>query len=358
MKKLLILSAFLIFALTALSAELTLTSYKVDEGPKLDGLVDSLWNDVPGITVQVKVPSVFKGFRNPKEAALNENEYRYEVLLKSVYDGDYIYFLVQYPDDKMTIERMPWFFRNGKWQQGPKHPVFSESGELLYPSMYEDKFAFLWNINDSIEDFNDVGCAVVCHVPYKHTNSPDEFGDMWHFKYVRTGVVGQADDKNLVYSEKNGRKADVKTSGGYKDNVQVLNGVKVPLYWLPDESERYWIYSFEIRMGKAQKIVKIEGTDLIDEDGNVVPKDRVIPGIIVEPFNGGRGDVLTEARWDQGVWTLEFKRRLVTAKEPGNIDVQFEDLTKPYHFAVAVFDNAATEHAIHYGAIKFVFQRP
>lgn len=306
------------------------------------------------ITYSFESSSYFEGFNNPNVAKMNENEYEYDVTLKSLYDDNYVYFLVQYKDDKMTIARQPWMFKDGKWVHGPKHPVV-ENGKVVEPAMYEYKFAFLWNIDDSIKGFNDVGCMVVCHPPHKATNSPEEVGDIWHFKYVRTGTVGQTDDKHLVYSEGNGRKEDSKTSGGYKNNDQVINGMTVPMYWLPDKKDRYWIYTSEIRMGEAKKIVKVSGTDLIDEDGNVVPKNIMIPGIIVEPFNCGRGDVLTEAKWENGMWTYEFKRSLVTMGDPMGYDIQFNDLSKEYHFAVALFDNAATEHATHFGSIKLVF---
>jgi len=37
-------------------------------------------------------------------------------------------------------------------------------------------------------------------------------------------------------------------------------------------------------------------------------------------------------------------------------DVQFDDLTAIYHFAVAAFDNAQVRHAFQMGATAFVFQ--
>ncbi|KLO23978.1 MULTISPECIES: ethylbenzene dehydrogenase-related protein [unclassified Marinitoga] len=352
MKKILI---FIILVSSVFIYSIDLISVKVEKGPKLDGIIDEVWKKAKPIELDLKVPSYFEGFNNPEVAKINENEYFYKVTLKSVYDNDYIYFLVQYKDDKMTIKRQPWMFKDGKWVHGPKHPII-KNGKVIEPAMYEDKFAFLWNINDSIKGFNEVGCMVVCHPPYKATNSSEEVGDIWHFKYVRSGTVGQTDDKHLIYSETNGRKGDMKTSGGYKNNDQTINRIKVPMYWLPGKGERYWIYTSEIRLGEAKRIVKIKGTDLIDEDGNVVPKDIMIPGIIVEPFNGGRGDVLTEAKWKNGIWTIEFKRRLVTIGDPIGYDIEFDDLSKTYYFAVALFDNAATEHAVHFGAIALKFK--
>lgn len=58
-------------------------------------------------------------------------------------------------------------------------------------------------------------------------------------------------------------------------------------------------------------------------------------------------------RWQDGVWTLEFGRDLVTESE---FDVQFDDLTQAYHFGVAVFDNAQVRHAHVDGVSVPVFQ--
>lgn len=55
-------------------------------------------------------------------------------------------------------------------------------------------------------------------------------GDIWHMKYVRTGVIGQVDDQYLdntpydaAKSPEAGRKSDPKTGGGYED-VKLVNG--------------------------------------------------------------------------------------------------------------------------------------
>lgn len=54
----------------------------------------------------------------------------------------------------------------------------------------------------SIAGFNQAGRMMVCHAGeagkdfgHKYTSSPGEKGDIWHWKSVRTGPVGQADDQ-------------------------------------------------------------------------------------------------------------------------------------------------------------------
>ena len=67
-----------------------------------------------------------------------------------------------------------------------------------------------------------------------------------------------------------------------------------------------------------------------------------VPGIIVSPIIGDRGDISAQARWDNGKWTLEWSRKLATGSQ---YDVQFSDLAKTYYFGVAVFENAQVNHA-------------
>ena len=88
-------------------------------------------------------------------------------------------------------------------------------------------------------------------------------------------------------------------------------------------------------------------------DNNKYTAGDEVPGIIVAPFVGDRGDVPTTMVWKDGVWTLVLRRKLVTGSE---FDVQFDDLKKTYAFGVAVFDNAQVRHAYSPGALKLVFE--
>jgi hypothetical protein len=77
-----------------------------------------------------------------------------------------------------------------------------------------------------------------------------------------------------------------------------------------------------------------------------------VPGIIVAPYTGDRGDISAKIVKD-GVRTSVFWRKLVTNSE---YDVQFSDLKKEYAFGVAVFDNAQVRHAYSPGVLKMKFE--
>ena len=310
-----------------------LVAKKVAAEPALDGTVDAAWKAAPVTTVKVV------GGRNLPGGST-------EVAMRSLYTADSIYLMYQYKDETQSFKRSPWVKQaDGAWAK-LKDPNDKGGDNNLY---YEDKFAIIWNI--SAPAFEQKGCMSACHTgegkPFgnKYTASPGERLDMWHVKSVRGAAsIGQTDDQYVDHTrydkEKSpnaGRKTEPKTGGGYVDNLTgdkkgpkfALKGNKpAPPYWIVD----------------AEK----EPLD----DSTYKAGDEV-PGIIVAPFTGDRGDLPTTMVWKDGAWTIVIKRKLVTGSE---FDVQFDDLKKAYAFGVAVFYNAQVRHAFMPGVLKLVFE--
>ena len=175
------------------------------------------------------------------------------------------------------------------------------------------------------------------------TYGDNQKADIWHWKSVRTGSVGQMDDQYLDATRYDkdkapeaGRKSDPKTGGGYADNVGddkkgpkfALKGNKpAPPYWIVDAEKEPF------------------------DDSKYKAGDEV-PGIVVSPFTGDRGQISVKSAWKDGTWTLVFWRKLVTNSE---FDVQFNE-RKEYAFGVAVFDNAQVRHAYTPGVLKLVIE--
>lgn len=83
----------------------------------------------------------------------------------------------------------------------------------------------------------------------------------------------------------------------------------------------------------------------------------VIPGIEIAPLAGGRADILSRNRYENGVWTLEVMRALKTEGENVDTqDVQFTDMGKVYPFGIAVFDNSQINHLYHEHALQLTFK--
>ncbi|MBI4216593.1 MAG: ethylbenzene dehydrogenase [Chloroflexi bacterium] len=268
------------------------------------------------------------------------------VSLRALYDDKSVYVLAQWADKTQSYRRAPWQKQaDGTWKK------LSDPNDLGGDSnlVYEDKLALLWNINDSIKSFNQVGCLVTCHPgetkPFgnKYTAADGELGDIWHWKSVRTGPVGNVDDQyldNTRYDKDKapeaGRKSDAKTSGGYSDNQTADK--KLPAFALPDNKPAppYWL---------------LDSEKVAFDNSKYQPGDEV-PSIIIAPMTGDRGDISSAQLWRDGIWTVELSRKLDTGSKT---DIQFTDLKKSYYFGVAVFDNAQVRHAWNSGALKLTF---
>jgi hypothetical protein len=338
----------LMLALSAMPAwaQKALVSVKTEAAPTIDGTVDAAWEKAPAYKITLdETPYKPEGFKGITKTT---------VTMKSMYDQDSLYLLLQWEDPTMSVERQPWVKQpDGTWKQ-----LKAQDSTGHDNTYYEDKLAILWNV--SAKDFDKKGCNIACHKARggkiagiedkspgrKYTNSPGETIDMWHWKGVRTSPVGQVDDQYIDDTKdptKNadwGRKGDAKTGGGYSNNV---NKDKTGPAWMnktPTAENKYWVLD-------DQK------TEFVD---TFKPGD-VVPGIVIGPFSGSRGDLPARAAWKNGMWTLEIKRKLVTTGEKAKEqDVQFDDLKKTYFFGVSVFDNTQINHAYHEGVHRLTFK--
>ena len=307
----------------------TLVAKKVAAPPALDGKMDATWQQTTPLVVKVS------GGKNLPGGST-------EVTLRALYDAEKVYFVAQWKVPAKGERRFPFQKQpDGSWKQ-LVDPADKGGDDNLY---YEDKLAMIWAIKSP--SFEKSGCFAGCHLgetkPYGNKYLPaGEIADIWHWKSIRTGSVGQIDDQYLddtKYDKEKapeaGRKSDPKTGGGYADNKLVTgkpqwarqgNAPAPPYYILDSEKEAF-------------------------DDSKYKPGDEV-PGILVAPFTGDRGEIPAVATFENGTWTLEWSRKLVTGSQ---YDVQFGDLKKRYAFGIAVFANAQVRHAFHPGARFLTF---
>jgi len=321
-----------------------LVSVKVATPPTLDGTVEAAWEQAPALKLTLDKtpykPDVYPGITTT------------EITLRSAYDAENIYFVLQYKDPTKSVARFPWIKQaDGSWKQMKKLDSTGHDN-----THYEDKFSILWDIN--AKGFAKLGCAVVCHAavngkvndiadtsPGRKYTRAGETVDMWHWKSVRTGAVGQIDDQfinddNPHDAKDWGRRSDVKTDGGYKDNVKEDKSGPAFMSAKPDAENPYWIRDED----------KVPFVDTFKEGD-------VVAGMIVKPITGPRGDIACASKWADGTWTIEFKRKLVTSGDKAaEQDVQFSDLGKAYAFGLAIFDNAQINHLYHGGSPKLTFK--
>ncbi len=148
-----------------------LVAAKVSAPPTLDGTAnDAAWAAAKSISVDLAEGANFGG-KGTTTATL-----------KAVYSGDTVYFLLQYADPTNSIRRGPFQKQaDGSWTK-LKDPKDTGGDDNVY---YEDKWAMIWNIDNSMRNFEKRGCAVACHEgeqgkPYGNKYTGSEGADRRH----------------------------------------------------------------------------------------------------------------------------------------------------------------------------------
>ena len=251
------------------AAEIEIPSVKVQSVPEIDGAGgDAVWTKVKPVTV--------------KDSASGTN-----VLIRSVYTEDQVFFLVQFPDSAENFLHKPWV-----WNAAEKK---YESG-----SHREDTFVFKWNMMD-----HDVNLS--------NFSDDDYRADVWYWKANRTNSAGYADDKSQALAAQPIEKSTELTSTSGK--ARHLG-----------------------RYSDAGKAAYKELKELTEYQGDLV--DRY-PASTPE---GSRADVHAKGTWKGGFRTVEYARALNTGHDD---DLQFEPASgKGYLFGVSIFSLYGRPHIV------------
>ena len=195
----------------ATNASTDLISKKVAAPPTIDGTIDDSWKNATALNVTPTVPdpgnALFTGYIGEQ----------YPATVRSMYDDQYIYLLVEWHDATNNSKVTPWYYdpATKRWAQEPSARTFDASGRLTREGWGEDKLAFLWNVDYSTSKFLTQTCYGSCHVftPYMdysqnpavyvsnsasgnhYTNGPNEKIDMW---WGRLGYMAKSASLNLM----------------------------------------------------------------------------------------------------------------------------------------------------------------
>lgn len=306
---------------TAPVSSTTLVSVKTATAPTIDGTIDGIWANAPKISFTPTVPypgnGLFTGY----------NGQEYPTTLQSMYDGTNIYFLAKWEDSEKSVFVSTWYFDPATklWAQEPSGKTFDANGVLTRDGFGEDKFAMLWNIDNSTPLFLTQTCYASCHVftPYTnfsvtpavvvsnansgnhYTNGASEKIDMWWGHLSRDVIFNQIDDDyqdwaggpgvtGLVGGSGNGRHVDgITVSGasatfpyaptytatpiqGALNNRQSLKldgtgaKVNVPMWILPTATNYYYVLAADTLSGKAVKITGVSSNGVLTYNGGTI----------------------------------------------------------------------------------------
>lgn len=304
----------------------------------VDGAIDPTklpWDDASTVSIPLRGGANFDGTGKTV------------VDLSALCSTDRVWVRAQWDDPVEDHRNKPW----KKTEEGWERMESSKKDETIY---YEDKFSILFPIENDPR-FDAYGCLAYCHLdPNKGWGckglaiGDTHRVDVWHWKATRTNPIGQLDDKwwgEADFDSKTaGRHGDSKPAeglaGGYKSNVGADDS-SVPAF-LPDDSPD------AVREGA---IMAAHAVPYTEELAASIEPGTIVPGMVVEPFIGDRGDVSIVSNYKDGRWTLYMSRKRDTDSE---CDVRFSP-EGIYPFAVAAFEHAAKRHAYHYSVYRLVF---
>jgi len=317
----------------------TLVAMKAATAPS--GAADPMWAQARPLTAVVADGANFGAKPGEKGDS--------KVTLKAMYAGDMLYLLIQHADPTKSERRGPYQKQaDGSWKK-LKDPADKGGDDNIY---YEDKWAMIWPIDNSIKAFDKEGCAALCHLeqgkPYgnKYTAKEGEIADMWHMKGSRTAPFGYVDDQyadHTRYDPKTapnaGRKSDPGTATGEYKAFDLVAGK--PQFMARDSKP----------LGAGGTSYIKSGDEVPFDDSKFKPGDEVA-SYLIYPLQGDRADIRVALTWKDGMYTSFVSRKLVTGSK---FDVQFRDLGARYGFGFAAFDNAQVRHATTDDPLYMVF---
>ncbi len=273
-----------------------------------------------------------------------------DVELKALYDEQNMYLLAKWSDQSRSVIPDQWLYTADAWQS-------------IHHK--EDRFSILWDSDKSIEGFdqNFQGCNVLeCHEGTWQTKNTGEWGDLWEWLAGRTNPSKRTDNVGWMDD------LSVDTDGIVEDDFTGSTAWKMNSLYATDD-----VPTTEPFADGDHPVFKSSDTPPPNPDpkflfdgftDNIIDPAAFddgteLPGWVLNRPTGDRGDIDAKAVYDTVLktWTLEVKRKLVTAHES---DIAFDDLTQDYCFGLAVFDNQAGGVSTHYnsGLVTMRFDLP
>ncbi len=242
------------------------------------------------------------------------------VTMYAMGDGNDLYLAVQWTDktNTMSVDKHLWTYDGTAW---------SQTGN-------EDRFGFIFDMG--LNGADGASCTTMCHFDgLMRTNTG--IADNWHWKAARGGVaMGYVDDKNVRTDNFHG---DAGVSA-YADNGSDSNGNPSFMPTGGPGTSVTYLTQDQAAQDLAQANTSLPAAIAVPFDPNAGwAAGAKIPGYINRVPSGDRASVLSRATFDNGVWTVEFKRSY--AGSPGDFTVT---PGRSVAFTHEIFDNEGGSH--------------
>jgi cytochrome b subunit of formate dehydrogenase len=292
------------------------------------------------------------------------------VRVRGVHDSEHAYLLFEWSDPTRSQKHLPLVKLDAGWRLMESRYALNDENQF-----YEDKFAVMLSRSAKIGG----GATQLGHRPLGdkpgpaherglHYTTDGSFVDVWHWKSVRTGPLGQLDDNHFGPPLGLPDKVDARYTGGYTQDPKAAGGFIENWKKMADsafvEPKRLPrdLAALHSRMGSldldpqaadhGEWWMRLTDTVPYSKEADSYPVGTVIPSVLIDkPFEGDRGDVSAAASWKDGWWRLETKRKLDTKSR---YDVPIET---GIHLWVAVFDHNQSRHTRHLHPVRIVMEK-
>ncbi len=308
-----------------------LNAISVPIGPFMDGQVDGIWETVPALAVRMGETSDVTDPSSINDCTGCHNyDSDVQVTLQAVYTTDRLFILAMWNDPTASFTRGgAWEFVSNAWSR-------SENSEQS-----EDRIGFYFPIGDVTGDpWDTEGCMAKCHTYWPTDTDPHvsthgivddawlETGraDLWHTKAARCAPVSSAFGSGLTIDP-----ITHEVVGGFLSLIGYADD-KHAGQWEPDATNGE----------DGGQCAGDPDTGVSDADAALywpayMALDAIVPERILREPDGSRADIEFGGTWDNGIWTVELARDLVTGNDD---DVQFDDISLEYLFNIATFENS------------------
>ncbi len=92
----------------------------------------------------------------------------------------------------------------------------------------------------------------------------------------------------------------------------------------------------EVEAGEAVSVAGLSAAQISDYWSRYAGLNALVPQLVLKRPTGSQADVRVAATWNNGRWTLELKRKLITGNSD---DVQFSDKAKSYYFGLSLWNH-------------------
>ncbi len=291
----------------------TIIAAPAPSAPLLDGAVDGVWS----AAAQVEVPAFGGSGSFPLGSGIG---------VRALYDSTTIYLLIEWGDATEDFSRDAWQLVDNA----------TAGGNWTRTEWGDDGVALVLDDGTSLEqNFSSAGCGPLCHTgAVSEMRTEAGLLDAWAWSSSRTAPLAFADDR---YVDSASKTTGSSTGGWHGDGPDpFVNNTATTAY-----GERPAFLNSSVPLNQSARHIAGGDASVINWlsfNSTSMPRGTVVPGYVLNPPTGGRGDVSAGSRWAASRWTVEMARPLQTSDNISR-DLAFADLNATYFLSLSVHDN-------------------